>query len=139
MQLRKSFVMRMFLLLLAFFLLLMLLSSVAVYRFSQRVVGEEFLRLNKTSLSHIADSAGVTLEQMRSFGEKLAVNSRILELSSQRSKDARLEVHDILFQQQSEFNTAHLGGSALMEAYVITENGLNVSAYNSGRYTWDKR
>jgi len=137
MQLRKSFVMRMFMLLLAFFLLLMTLSSIGVYRFSQQVVGEEFLRLNKTSLSYLAASAGVTLEEMRSFSEKLAVNSRILELSSENSKNARQAVHDILVQQQSEFNTAHLDGSALMEAYVITENGLNVSAYNSGRYTWD--
>lgn len=136
MRLRKSFVMRMFLILLSCFLLLLAISSIGVYRFSQQVVGEEFLRLNRASLSHIASSAGLTLEELRGFAEQLAVNSRIQELISQNGREAERQLHTILVDELTEFNTARMGGVALAEAYVITGTGMEVSTYNSSRHSW---
>lgn len=135
MQLRKSYVVRIFLILLVTLLLLMTVSSVGVYSYSRRIVGGEFLRLNKTSVEHLADAAGSRLEQLRSFARKLAGNSRILELSRQGA-EGRKEIRDILVDALSEFNASHMDGSSLVEAYVLTGTGLEVSGYNSGRFTW---
>ncbi len=137
MQLRKSFVLRIFLILLVVFLLLFTISSIGIYSFSRQVVGEEYIRLNRTSLSFLASSASCTLNEIRNFGKKLAVNSRILELSSDEGRDAAREARDILVSELSEFNATHLDGAALVEAYVITQDGTNISAYNSGRFTWE--
>lgn len=137
MQLRKSFVLRIFLILLVVFLLLFTISSIGIYSFSRQVVGEEYIRLNRTSLSFLASSASCTLNEIRNFGKKLAVNSRILELSSDEGRDAAREARDILVSELSEFNATHLDGAALVEAYVITQDGMNISAYNSGRFTWE--
>ena len=137
MKLRKSYVLRLFLALLAVFLVLLTVSSMGIYAFSRHAVGEEFIRLNRNSLSHIASSTGITLEELRDFGEKLSVNSRILYLSRRSDKFAHREVRNILVEQLSEFNATHLDGSALVEAYIITESGLELSAYNSGQFTWE--
>ena len=137
MQLRKSFVVRIFLILLVMLLLLITVSSVGVYSYSRRIVGREFLRLNETSAGHLADAAGSNLEQLRSFARKLAGNSRLLELSRQGT-EGKQEVKNILVDALSEFNASHMDGSALVEAYVLTGSGLEVSGYNSGRFTWQK-
>lgn len=136
MTLRKSFVVRVFLILLAFFLLLLTVSSLGVYSFSRRSVGEEFIRLNKTSLSHLALSVGTTLEEFHDFGYRMATNSRILELSVRSDREAMQECRNILIEALSDFNATHMDGSALVEAYILTESGMEISAYNSGRFTW---
>jgi len=136
MRLRKSFVVRVFLILLAFFLILLTFSSLGVYSFSRRSVGEEFIRLNKTSLSYLAASVGTTLEELQDFGRRMATNSRILELSVRSDREAMQESRSILVEALSDFNATHMDGSALVEAYILTESGMNISAYNSGRFTW---
>ena len=135
MQLQKSFVMRIFLMLLASMLLLMAISSMGIYSYSRQTVGTEYLRLNETTVDYMASTAGSMLGQMQSFAQKLAGNSRILELSAQGQNGIR-ETKSILADALGDFNASHMDGSALLEPYVLTDTGLEVSGYNSKRFTW---
>lgn len=135
MKLGKSFVMRIFLIMLVTLLLLMTISSIGIYSYSRRIVGTEFLRLNEASVNHLAASAGTTLDQLYVFAEKMAGNSRILELSLQGENGAE-EVRSILVNALSDFNAAYMSGANLIETYILTGTGLEVSGFNSGRFTW---
>ena len=95
MQMQKSFIMRIFLMLLASMLLLMAISSVGIYSYSRQTVGTEYLRLNETTVNYMASTAGAMLGQIQSFAQKLAGNSRILELSS-LGQDGALEIKSIM-------------------------------------------
>ena len=135
MQKQKSFIMRIFLMLLASMLLLMAISSVGIYSYSRQTVGTEYLRLNETTVNYMASTAGAMLGQIQSFAQKLAGNSRILELSS-LGQDGALEIKSIMVDALGDFNASHMEGSALLEPYVLTDTGLEVSGYNSKRFTW---
>ena len=135
MQMQKSFIMRIFLMLLASMLLLMAISSVGIYSYSRQTVGTEYLRLNETTVNYMASTAGAMLGQIQSFAQKLAGNSRILELSS-LGQDGALEIKSIMVDALGDFNASHMEGSALLEPYVLTDTGLEVSGYNSKRFTW---
>lgn len=137
MQLRKSLVVQVFLILLAVFLCLLTISSLGIYSFARRSVSEEYIRLNQASLAYAAQAAGSTLDDICEFAEKLSINSRILELSTRQDKESQNAARYVLVELLSDFNDASLNGSALMEAYILTNNGLNISAYNTGRFTWD--
>lgn len=136
MQLRKSFVMQVFLILLVTMLLLMTVSSAGIYSYSRRIVGGEFLSLHEASADDLAAAAGYRVEQIEAFARKLAGNSRILELARE-GQSGGSEVKNILVDALSEFNASHMDGSSLVEAYILTGNGLEVSGYHSGRFTWE--
>ena len=89
MQLRKSFVMQVFLILLVTMLLLMTVSSAGIYSYSRRIVGGEFLSLHEVSADDLAAAAGYRVEQIEAFARKLAGNSRILELARKVSPEDR--------------------------------------------------
>lgn len=137
MQLRKSFVVRLFSGLLVVFLFLLTAGNLGVYGFARQSVGEEFIRLNQASLSQLAKSAGQALADVRSFGEKISVNSKLLELAALPADAGKKQARDILVDQLSEFNATHTNNMTLLEAYVIGSGGLNVSAYNSDRFNWE--
>lgn len=136
-RLRKSFVVRLFSGLLVVFLILLTAGTLGVYAFARQSVGTEFIRLNQASLSQLAASAGRVLADARSFGETVSVNSKLLEIAASPDDSGKKQARSILVDQLSEFNTTHTNNNALMEAYVISSSGLNVSAYNSDHFTWE--
>ena len=137
MPLRKSLVVRLFSLLLVVFLILLTGGSLSVYAFARQSVGREYIRLNQASLGQLAASAGQLLADVRNFGETLSVSSKLQDIAAAPDDSGRKQARGILVDQLSEFKTMHPNNNILMEVYVISSTGLNVSAYNSDSFTWE--
>lgn len=141
-QLRKSSVVRLFSFLLVIFLFLLTSGTLGLYSFARQSVGAEFIRLNQASLSQLAASVGRVMTDVRSLGENVSINSRLLEIAAaadgDEKADATRQARMILVDQLAEFKATHTNDNILVEAYVISDSGLNVSAYNSENFTWEQ-
>ena len=86
------------------------------------------MQLNQDELSQLASTIGRNLSSVRSYGEKVSVNNRLLELVMESGDEARAQAHGIVQEFQAEFSNPHTNGSALMETYVAGKGGLIVSS-----------
>jgi len=138
MQLRRSFIAKIFSVILLCLIALLVFESIGIYEYSRQTVGNEFVQLNQEELSQLASTMGRNLSSVRSYGEKVSVNNRLLELVMESGKEAWTEAHGIVQELQAEYNNAHMNGSSRMETYVVGKGGLFVSSYNTDaeRYTW---
>lgn len=139
MQLRRSFIAKIFSIVLLCLITLLVVESIDIYKYSKQTVGNEFVQLNQDELSQLASTIGRNLSSVRSYGEKVSVNNRLLELVMESGDEARAQAHGIVQEFQAEFSNPHTNGSALMETYVAGKGGLFVSSYNTDaeRYTWE--
>ena len=88
---RSVFIARLFAVLFALLLVVQIAAGLGIYSYARRVVGEEFIRLNRSSLQQVADATARTLSEVRTFGERVAVNSTMLELAERSDEQARKE------------------------------------------------
>lgn len=128
MPLRKSFIVQLFIILLAL-LLVSLAAGVGIYFFARQVAGAEFVHLNQASLRQIVSATGRSLTELRALGERISVNSRLIELSALPGdvgqKEARSMINDLV----TEYNATHTNNRSLMGVFVIGNNGLYASIY----------
>lgn len=132
-RLRKSFIIRLFVILLTLFLFLLSVTGLGIYFYTRRTVGEEFRRLNQAYLIQIAKNAGRNLADVLEFGEKVSGNSRLLGCVDSDSEDAAKEVHAIVESLLTAF-----GGRSRLEVYVLGKNGLVSSSYNTNQFSWEE-
>lgn len=142
MRLVRSFIVKIFSIVLLCLVILLAFESGSIYEYSKQTVGNEVVRLNQATLSQLASSIGRNLSSVRDYGEKVSVNSRLLELANESGADAdaRAEAHAIVQGLQAEYNNSHMNGSSRMETYIVGKGGMLVSAYNTvtDDYTWEK-
>ena len=139
MRLRNSFVVRAFLLMLMVFMILLTVGNLGIYGYSSKAVSEEVIRLNQVSLSQVADDTARTLTELCEFGERIANNTQIQSLLNEENhKTPEQEARNILMTLLSEFNDTHMGGVTLVEPHVIGSNGVNISVYNSDKFSWEE-
>lgn len=136
MNLRKSYIIRLFASLMGLYILLLTATGVSIYVYAKKTVGEEFRRLNQASLSQLADAAGKTLSSVVSFTEKVSVSSRILQHMERNDEQAEKDIHSLLASLQSDFSESHTDGRLRIEVSVIGTNGLFASASNTERKSW---
>lgn len=134
---RKSFIMRIFLILLVCLVLLFVISGIGIYYASKNTVGTEIIRMNQAALNQLAEEIGGSLGEAIDFCGRVAVNNRILQLAKQFGREAEKEAHTILAMLQGEFNGSHTNGASLTEVYVLGSGGLQASSYNSEHYSWE--
>jgi two-component system sensor histidine kinase YesM len=107
----------------------------SIYLYAQQIVGLEYLRLNEASLQYQAKSIGKELTELRAFGERLAINSRLSSVLEEnlasRGKIAKSIINDFY----AEFITSRSGAVLPMEISLVTENGLNIATDNVLRYS----
>lgn len=139
MRLRRSFIAKIFSVVLLCLIILLVIESVGIYEYSRQTVGNEFVRLNQEELSQLASSMGRNMSSVRNYGEKVSVNSRLLELVMESGEEAQAEAHAIVQDLQAEYNNANMNGSSRMETYIAGKGGLFVSSYNTNAecYTWE--
>lgn len=140
MELRKSFIVKIFSFVLLCLISLLIIESVGIYEYSRQTVGNEFIRLNQAALSQLAVSMGKNLSGLRSYGEKVSVNSRLLDLLAVPGEASEREARVILQDLQTEYNNSCMNGSSRMETYLVGKSGMLVSSYNTHmeNYTWDR-
>ncbi len=135
MSLRKSFIARLFSVLFVLTLLILILAGVSIFLFAQQVVGGEFIRLNQTTLRQQAASIGRDLTDLRAYGERISINSRLNELVALPGEDAALKARSLLSDINNEYISSRQNANMLMEVYVLGIGGMSVSANNMQRYT----
>ncbi len=133
---RKSFVIRIFLILLACFIVLLTMAGIGVYIQARQTVGMEFIRLNQSALNQMAGATGNSLAEAIHFCNRVAANNRILKLVKNPGENTEKEIHGILTALQGEFDSSHTNGASLTEVYVLGSDGLQVSPYHSELYSW---
>lgn len=140
MEPRRSFIVKIFSFVLVCLISLLVVESAGIYKYSRQTVGNEFIRLNQAALSQLAVSIGKNLSSVRSYGEKVSVNSQLLDLIVESGETAEVEAHVILQDLQTEYNNSCMNGSSRMETYIAGKNGMLVSSYNTHMesYTWDR-
>ncbi|MEG2119846.1 MAG: sensor histidine kinase, partial [Pseudoflavonifractor sp.] len=132
---KKSFIVRLFTLLFVVLLAVLTLVGAGIYHYAGQVVGDEFIRLNQASLLQLASATGGKLSDFRAFAEQLSVSSSLIELVSHPDADRDKQARSILNDQFNRFIAAHNNGAALMEIYLVGDNGLHVSLYTSEGFT----
>lgn len=138
MDLKKSFIIKLFAALMGLYILLLCATGIGIYTYAKRTVGEEFRRLNQASLTQLADATGKTISNVISFAEKVSVSSRILHCMEKNDSEAEKEIHSLLASLQSEFSESHTDGRLRIETAVIGTNDLFASASNTERRTWNE-
>lgn len=140
MELRKSFIVKIFSVVLACLIGLLIIESAGIYEYSRQTVGNEFIRLNQAALSQLEVSIGKNLSSVRSYGEKVSVNSRLLDLIVEPREAAKMEAHVILQDLQTEYNNSCMNGSSWMETYIVGKSGMLASSYNTHMENdmWDR-
>lgn len=138
MPLRKSFIVQLFIILLALLLVSLAAAGVGIYFFARQVAGAEFVRLNQASLRQVASATGRSLSELRALGERISVNSRLIELSALPGDEGQKEARSMINDLVTEYNATHTNNRSLMDVFVIGNNGLYASIYNSGRLTLDE-
>ena len=133
---RSVFIARLFAVLFALLLVVQIAAGLGIYSYAQRVVGEEFIRLNRSSLQQVADATARTLSEVRTFGERVAVNSTMLELAERSDEQARKEARRLLNNLMTEY-MSRTNSISLMETCVLGNGGLRAAAYNTDEFSLD--
>lgn len=131
MTLRRTFIVRLFCVLFVSLLAILITAGAGIYTFARQVVGQEFIRLNQASLRQLAAATGRSLTEIRSFGERVAVNSSLLGISDLSGEEGRKGAQSILNDLLNEYNTIHTYNRSMMNLYVMDAQGSYVSAYNA--------
>ena len=133
---RSVFIARLFAVLFVLLLVIQIAAGVGIYSYARRVVGEEFIHLNRSSLQQVADATARTLSEVRAFGERVAVNSTMLELAERSDEQARKEARRLLNNLMTEY-MSRTNSISLMETCVLGNGGLNAAAYNTDEFSLD--
>ncbi len=133
---RSVFIARLFAVLFALLLVVQIAAGLGIYSYARRVVGEEFIRLNRSSLQQVADATARTLSEVRTFGERVAVNSTMLELAERSDEQARKEARRLLNNLMTEY-MSRTNSISLMETCVLGNGGLRAAAYNTDEFSLD--
>lgn len=133
---RSVFIARLFAVLFALLLVVQIAAGLGIYSYARRVVGEEFIRLNRSSLQQMADATARTLSEVRTFGERVAVNSTMLELAERSDEQARKEARRLLNNLMTEY-MSRTNSISLMETCVLGNGGLRAAAYNTDEFSLD--
>lgn len=131
---RSVFIARLFAVLFALLLVVQIAAGLGIYSYARRVVGEEFIRLNRSSLQQVADATARTLSEVRTFGERVAVNSTMLELAERSDEQARKEARRLLNNLMTEY-MSRTNSISLMETCVLGNGGLRAAAYNTDEFS----
>ncbi|MCI8402560.1 MAG: sensor histidine kinase [Lachnospiraceae bacterium] len=129
----RSFIIRLFMILLIVFLVLLGAAGTGIYSYARQTVGEEFRHLNQASLAQLAEAAGESLENVLDFGEKVSVNSRLLQYVDHTDEASAKEVHTIVESLLTGF-----GGRSRLEVYILGKNGLVAGSYNTNLVSWEQ-
>ena len=133
---RSAFIARLFAVLFVLLLVVQIAAGVGIYNYALRVVGEEFIHLNRSSLRQVADATARTLSEVRTFGERVAVNSTMLELAERSDEQARKEARTLLNNLMTEY-MSRTNSISLMETCVLGNGGLSAAAYNTDEFSLD--
>lgn len=133
---RSAFIARLFAVLFVLLLVVQIAAGVGIYNYALRVVGEEFIHLNRSSLRQVADATARTLSEVRTFGERVAVNSTMLELAERSDEQARKEARRLLNNLMTEY-MSRTNSISLMETCVLGNGGLSAAAYNTDEFSLD--
>lgn len=124
----KSYIKRLFLFLGVIITVTILLIGIVIYFYAKTKIQEELVYVNQNSLKQIGKGTSLRLEEYRYLSEKIANDSRIIELLSKQEKRGILEenrqetarsiqkVLDDYVWTFSEFNP-------LVYSYVLCRNG----------------
>ena len=131
MTLRRTFIVRLFCVLFVSLLAILITAGAGIYTFARQVAGQEFIRLNQASLWQLAAATGRSLSEIRSFGERVAVNSTLLSIPDLRGEEGRKAAQSILNDLLNEYKTIHTYNRSMMNLYVMDRDGSYISAYNA--------
>ena len=134
---RSAYIARLFAVLFVLLLAIQIIAGAGIYSYARRVVGEEFIHLNLSSLRQMADATARTLSEVRAFGERVSVNSSMLELAARSDEAAQKEARRLLNNLLTEY-MSRTNSLALMEICVLGNGGLHATAYNTGDFSLDE-
>lgn len=138
MSVRTSFIARLFALLFALALAILILAGVSIFLFARTEVGNEFIRLNQATLQQQAAAIGSSLTELRAYGGRIAINSRLNELIASPTSEGLPGAKSLLNDINNEYISSRSNANMLMETHVVSMNGMSLSVYNTPGYTLER-
>lgn len=133
---RKSFILKVFMILAILITLLSIMTGSIIYNVSRKTITQEIMSLNQSSLRQVSDKLSNTIEEAKVLAETIGSNNRILstlceDLGENPAEDSINYSEGIL----ADYVWSNPSHKTLYDAYVIGYNGLSYAAYPSSRYS----
>lgn len=124
---KASYISKLFFILSILLIIVAILMAISIYRYSKLAISNEIIDLNKVVLSQLAEDVSWAIEDSIELCNKIANDSSLLEILSQKTLDTEAESSMQAIVQ--EISTDHIWAGRrqkrLLEVYLMGFNGAN--------------